>query len=302
MGDIPVICKYCNSKNVVKNGHTNGKQFYVCKSCGHKFIEPEAYPKMRTKGRVIATAIDLYFEGLSVRKVKVQLDKIFGVQVSQVSIWKWMMKYSEIVSRFVEVFRPQLMGIYHVDETAIKCKGVQKWFWEIIDEQTKFLVASHLSGSRTTDDAVALFEKSVKIAKKKPVSIYCDGLPAYVDGYNKVFYTIRKDTRPELIRSVGIRNVHNQNAVERLHGTLKDRLKTARGLKGEETVRTLLEGWTVHYNYVRKHQTLKGKTPANASGINIENSWNTLIKSAIVDKTKSELFQKECLPMEVRVK
>jgi transposase-like protein len=297
-----MICKYCGSENVVKNGHVNEKQFYVCKACGHKFIEPEAYPKMRTKGRVIAMAIDLYFEGLSVRKVKVQIDRLFGVKVSQVSIWRWMMKYSNLVSRFVEVFRPQLMGIYHVDETAIKCKGVQKWFWEMIDQETKFLVASHLSSSRTTEDAVALFEKSTRVAKRKPVSLYYDGLPAYVDGYNKVFYTMRKDTRPELIRRVGIRAVHNQNAVERLHGTLKDRLKSARGLKGEETVRTLLEGWAVHYNYVRKHQTLKGKTPANASGINVENNWNSLIRSAIADKTKSGLSRKECLPVEVRVK
>jgi transposase-like protein len=297
-----MICKYCNSENVVKNGHINGKQSYLCKSCGHKFVEPEAFPKMRTKGRVIATAIDLYFEGLSVRKVQVQLNKILDVKVSQVAIWKWIVKYSSLASHFVEKFAPQLLGVYHVDETAIKCKGVQKWFWEIIDEQTKFLVAGHLSGSRTSEDAIKLFEKSVKVAKRKPVSIYCDGLPAYVDGYNKVFYTMRKDTRPELIRSVGIRNVHNQNAVERLHSTLKDRLKSTRGLKGEETVRTLLEGWVVHYNYVRKHQTLKGKTPANASGISIENSWNSLIKGAIVDKTKSELSNKECLPVEVIVK
>jgi len=297
-----MICKYCNSENVVKNGHTNGKQFYVCKDCGHKFVEPEAYPKMRTKGKVIATAIDLYFEGLSVRKVQAQLSKILAVKVSQVAIWKWIVKYSSLASHFVEQFTPQLLGVYHVDETAIKCKGVQKWFWEIIDDQTKFLVASHLSGSRTTEDAIALFEKSVRVAKKMPVSVYCDGLPAYIDGYNKVFRTLRKDTRPELVRRVGIRAVHNQNVVERLHGTLKDRLKPTRGLKGEETVRKLLEGWVVHYNYVRKHQTLKGKTPANASGINIENSWNTLIKSAIVDMTKSELSKKECLPMVVSMK
>ena len=135
------------------------------------------------------------------------------------------------------------MGIYHVDETAIKCRSVQKWFLEIIDAQTKVLVASHLSGTRTIKDAEELFEKSVKIAKRKPVSIYCDGLPAYIDGYNKVFYTMRKDTRPELIRRVGIKAINNNNPVERLHCTLKDRLKPARGLKGEETVRTLLEGW-----------------------------------------------------------
>lgn len=180
------------------------------------------------------------------------------------------------------------MGIYHVDETAIKCKGVQKWFWEIIDEQTKFLVASHLSGSRTAEDGVALFEKSVKVAKKKPISVYYDGLPAYIDGYNRVFYTMRKDTRPELIRKVGIRAVHNQNAVKRLHSTLKDRLKPTRGLKGEDTVRTLLQGWVVHYNYVRKHQTIK-MTPAQASGLNMKNDWYDLVK----DATKSEDLKKE---------
>jgi transposase-like protein len=237
---------------------------------------------------VISASIDLYFEGLSVRKIQTQIKKLFNVDVSQMAVWKWIMKYSKLVSHYVETLAPQLLGIYHVDETAIKCNGIQKWFWEIIDEQTKFLVASHLSGTRTTEDAITLFEKSVKVAKRKPISIYCDGLPAYVDGYNKVFYTMRKDTRPELIKRVGIRAVHNQNAVERLHGTLKDRLKTTRGLKGEETVRTLLEGWVVHYNYVRKHQSLK-KTPAQASGIYRNYDWHSLVKEA----TRDEALKKE---------
>jgi transposase InsO family protein len=99
---------------------------------------------------------------------------------------------------------------------------------------------------------------------------------------------MRKDTRPELIRRVGIRNIHNQNSIERFHSTLKDRIKPTRGLKGEETVRTLLEGWVVHYNYVRKHQTIK-MTPAQASGLNIKADWHNLVK----DATKDEALKKE---------
>jgi transposase-like protein len=243
---------------------------------------------MRIQARIISSSIDLYFEGLSVRKIQTQIDKLFGVHVSQMAVWKWIMKYSKLVSQYVETLSPQLLGIYHVDETAIKCKGVQKWFWEIIDSQSKFLVGSHLSSSRTTEDAIALFEKSIRVAKRKPTSIYCDGLPAYVDGYNKVFRTMLKETRPELIRRVGIRNIHNQNAVERLHSTLKDRIKPTRGLKDEKTVRTLLEGWVVHYNYVRKHQTLKGKTPAQASGLNVKSNWYDLVKSATKDMATKE--------------
>jgi len=155
------------------------------------------------------------------------------------------------------------------------------------------LVASHLSGSRTVKDATTLFEKSMRIAKKKPISIYVDGLPAYVKGYNKVFRTLRKDTRPRLVRKVGLKAVNSNNSVERLHGTLKDRTKPMSGLKRMETVRTLLEGWVVHYNYVRKHQTLKGKTPAEASGIEMKNDWYTLIKKSIRYKTKEEINMNE---------
>lgn len=285
---IGMRCKYCGSENVVKNGSAKGEPIFKCKDCGHRFTLGSDFPKMRTQSRIISSSIDMYFEGLSVRKIQSQIKKLFGVDVSQMAVWKWIMKYSKLVSQYVETLSLQLLGIYHVDETAIKCKGVQKWFWEIIDGQSKFLASSHLSGSRTAEDAIALFEKSLKIAKRKPISIYCDGLLAYVDGYNKVFRTLRKDTRPELIRKVGIRAVHNQNAVERLHGTLKDRLKPARGLKDEDTFRTLLEGWVVHYNYVRKHQTLK-MTPAQASGINVEPDWSVLVKEA----TKEEALRKE---------
>lgn len=280
-------CKYCESENVVKNGKIKGAQVFKCKACGHRFTEGSEFPKMRVQARIISSGIDLYFEGLSVRKIQTQIDKLFGVHVSQMAVWKWIMKYSKLVSQYVETLSPQLLGIYHVDETAIKCKGVQKWFWEIIDSESKFLVGSHLSASRTTEDAIALFEKSIRVAKRKPTSIYCDGLPAYVDGYNKVFRTMKKETRPELIRRVGIRNIHNQNAVERLHSTLKDRIKTTRGLKDEKTVRTLLEGWVVHYNYVRKHQTLK-MTPAQASGLNVKNDWYDLVKSATKDEATKE--------------
>jgi len=284
---IGMQCKNCESENIVKNGTVKGVQVYKCKICGHRFTEGSDFPRMRTQSRIISSSIDLYFEGLSVRKIQTQIKKLFGVDVSQVAVWKWIMKYSALVSRYVETLSPQVLGVYHLDETAIKCKGVQKWFWEMIDEQTKMIVSSHLSNSRTTEDAIAVFEKSVRITKRKPTSIYCDGLPAYVDGYNKVFYTMKKEGRPELIRSIGIRNIHNQNAVERLHSTLKDRLKPTRGLKDSETVKTLLDGWVVHYNYVRKHQTLK-MTPAQASGLNVEPDWNKLVKEATKEETLKE--------------
>ncbi|RLI89494.1 MAG: hypothetical protein DRO98_00925 [Archaeoglobales archaeon] len=74
--------------------------------------------------------------------------------------------------------------------------------------------------------------------------------------------------------------------VERLHGTLKDRTKPARGLGSNrksrrdriETIENLLKGWEVHYNFVRPHTSLGGKIPAEVAGVEGLNDWRTLIK------------------------
>lgn len=57
-----------------------------------------------------------------------------------------------------------------------------------------------------------------------------DGLPAYKKGFNKNFWVRYKDEGPEFIQKVGLRKEANNNCVERLHGSLKDRTKPARGV------------------------------------------------------------------------
>jgi RimJ/RimL family protein N-acetyltransferase len=58
-------------------------------------------------------------------------------------------------------------------------------------------------------------------------------------------------------------------------------------------------GWVVHYNYVRKHQTLK-MTPAQASGLNVKNDWYTLVKDATKNEAKKE--EKQVRQIQVTVK
>ena len=203
---------------------------------------------------------------------------------------------------------PQLSGMWHKDETMLSCEERNIWFWEMIDEDTKFVVASHISNTRTFQDTVAIFKKGFQQSKVRPRAVFVDGCNAYQSAFNKVFYTLRKDTRPQLIQRVGITARETNNIVERLHGTLKDRTRCMRGLKSYESTKLLLEGWTVHYNCVRPHQTLGGKTPAQAARMDIPNNWKGLIDQATkheaqllanVTNTKTQTFKHE---LEVKVK
>jgi len=74
----------------------------------------------------------------------------------------------------------------------------------------------------------------------------------------------------------------NNNKMERLNGEIRDREKTMRGLKKDDT--PILKGYPIFHNYIRPHQGLNGKTPAKACGIIIEgkNKWMTLIQNAKV--------------------
>jgi hypothetical protein len=67
--------------------------------------------------------------------------------------------------------------------------------------------------------------------------------------------------------------------MERMNGEIRDREKTMRGLKNTDT--PILKGYQLYHNYIRPHEALNGKTPADACRITIEgqNKWKTIIEN-----------------------
>jgi putative transposase len=68
--------------------------------------------------------------------------------------------------------------------------------------------------------------------------------------------------------------------MERLNGEVRDREKVMRGLKKSDT--TILTGYQLFHNYLRPHEALNGKAPAEKCGIVIEgeDKWKTVIQNA----------------------
>jgi hypothetical protein len=68
--------------------------------------------------------------------------------------------------------------------------------------------------------------------------------------------------------------------MERMNGEVRDREKVMRGLKKVNT--PILTGYQIFHNYLRPHEGIGNKTPAEECGIKIEgqNKWITLIQNA----------------------
>lgn len=269
-----IKCKWCGSLDIMKYGSRKGVQEYICQNCGRKFIAKDAPYKKQTTTEQIGASLAMFYDGLSFSDIARRLSEDYNNPVVESTVYRWIMSYTEKAINILGKLRPKVSDTWVVDETVVRVGGDNWWFWDIIDEDTRFLLASHLSLSRTTRDASALMEKAGRRANKAPKVIISDKLYAYLDGIEIVFGA---DT--EHIQSKGMTADINTNLIERFHGTIKDRTKVIRGFKTIPTALIILDGFLIHYDFFRPHMTLNNKTPAEVAGIKLPyKTWTDFVR------------------------
>src|SRR5215212_5078967 len=232
-----ISCNKCGSIRVVKYGTSANKQVYKCKDCQHKFREESLLQKVKFSPELITLTLDLYFSGLSLRKIARNVADHFDIQINFSTIYTWIQRYIPIISEYVNSLKPQLGDTWHADELFVKMKGGETrkgntgiaYLWNVMDRQSRFLIASKLSEHRDIDGAI-----------NKPHA--------------------------------------DNNRVERLNGTLRERVKVQRGWKSHKSA--IAEGQRIQYNFVKPHLALEGDTPAKKAGIEVKakNKWIELLR------------------------
>ena len=273
-------CPHCESPNIRKFGTrktTMGlKQRWLCKDCNKRFVNE---PKTNIKGNldVVTIAMDLYMRGVSYRGIREHLKQFLGLKVNHVTIMRWVNTYMDRINKYVDGLKPNVSDLWNADEQFIKVKGKEQYVWNVMDERTRFLLASNQSATRSTQDARETFQKAKKIAGKRAETVVTDGSFNYQEAVRKEFATYQN--RNPHYRYVSIReHDSNNNNIERFHGTFRQRDKVMRGFKGNQ--KQYAENFKTFYNFIREHQALKGLTPAQRAGINKKADWRELLISA----------------------
>jgi putative transposase len=270
--ETPIVCKWCGSKNIKKYGSRKDVQEYICLDCGRKFIDKDAPYRKQTTSELIGTSISSYYDGLSFADVARRLAE-GGNPVNESTVYRWVISYAEKAIRMMESYKPKVSDTWIADETTLKFENDIHWLWDIIDKDTRFLLASYLSDNRGTKQAQRLMELASKRAGKVPKVVITDKLAAYLDGIELAFGA---DT--EHIQSSPFAGKDDTNIIERFHGTIKDRTKVIRGFKTFDTAIIILDGFLIHYNFFKPHLWLKGHTPAEIAGIKLPfKTWTEFV-------------------------
>ncbi len=276
------LCKFCDSGRIRKDGfrkNKNGKvRIFECLDCKKKFSSNFGFEKKQFDENTITGSLQMYYSGMSVRDISNHYE-MMGIDVSHMTIYRWITDYSKLTFVYLNGIVPRVGDWFRADEVWIKVNGKQCYLFASMDDDSRFWLASDMATTKFQHNADNLLELTKKQAGKNPRNFITDGLPAYMKSSKKVF-----GKKTNHIRHIHLKGDMNNNKMERLNGEIRDREKVFRGLKKMDT--PILDGMRVYYNFTKKHGALKGRTPAEASMIEIDgkNKWKTIIQNASLNK------------------
>jgi transposase-like protein len=115
--------------------------------------------------------------------------------------------------------------------------------------------------------------------KTKLVMFVCDGFENYKSAWSKLFYRVSELQFGVPIACKKYKLKHNNNAIERYNGKIKDRLNAMRGeFKSFDRAKDFMNLQHIINNFVNPHQELKGKTPAEKTEIKLNLGRNKLLE------------------------
>jgi len=294
--EVKNICPICKSENTIKwtKRKTQNRgliQRYKCNDCNKTFTIDEGFFRMRNHPKKITCALDLFYRGVSTRKVQEHFKAFYPHNSSHKTIYKWVVKYSDMISNFTDKLKINSGQEIQVDEMEYhrrethKKKGVSKdWFIDSIDVQTRFMVSAKYFKSRGQNELREVL-RSVKTKTEGYVTtITTDGYTAYEKIIKRTWgYDNKKGKHNVFHNKVTASKGEGFNIfVERMHNSIRERTKTFRGFHGSiESANAIMQGYQIFYNFIRKHQAINC-CPYEIAIPNLilksENKWIELIK------------------------
>ncbi len=182
-----------------------------------------------------------------------------------------------------------------MDEKYVKVKGKDYYDLNCIDHVTKYVTA-HLFVEKRSLEKCKDFLRQIKVTcydqilerykqekhkpkrKRKLTTFVSDGFVNYKTAWSVLFNRVSRMTHGVPIKAKRSGLKYNNNHIERYNGKIKDRIKTMRGgFYSFEGAEAFMNMQHIIHNFVNPHQSLKGRTPAEAAEIKLPLKRNKLL-------------------------
>jgi len=289
-----IQCPKCKGSNTKKRGlrqtQNRGKiQRYFCKDCKYSFVEDLGFFKMKNAQQKVTLCLDLFFKGVSSRKIQEHLQAFYPHNSSHMTIYRWVVKYSSMIGEYTDKLKLNVGNELQIDEMEYHRLGKKNWFIDCIDTETRYLVSSELREKRAEEDIKIVLKVAKYKTDNQTTIVQSDGWFAYRKALNKTFGLNKCSTKSKIVyRRLNFSKGDGFNCrIERLHNSIRERTKTFRGFHGSvESAKAIMKGYEVFYNFIRKHQALNKCPYELATDLKLKNpnKWIELIEMSKNEK------------------
>lgn len=121
---VKVVCPNCSSTDTIKwcKRKTQNRgliQRHKCKACNFYFTFDDGFYRMRNNPQKITQAVDLFYRGVSTRKVQEHLAIFHPHNANNSTVYRWVVKYSKLISKFTDRLKVNVGSEVQIDE--MKC-------------------------------------------------------------------------------------------------------------------------------------------------------------------------------------
>ena len=146
-------------------------------------IDSNRYPANQ-----IGSAVRMFYSGMSYKQIAENMIEMFDIpEPSKRTIYRWVKEYTKDAMREMEKHKAQTGDSWVADEMQVLVGGQKYWNWNVMDEKTRYILASHLSKRRDTRAATAVMRKTQKAAANTPKTVKTDKLRSYESAIENVW-------------------------------------------------------------------------------------------------------------------
>ena len=190
---------------------------------------------------MVGSAIRDFYSGKSYKAIAEGLHDEYDLptEPSKATIYEWVRDYTDKAMAQMKGHKAKTGGHWVADELELKIRRKKYWLWNVMDSETRYILASHLTPRRDGNAARAVLRKALQASDGPPKTITTDKLPSYMKPVRELMPEAKH------MQSEGMAADINNNLSERLQGTFRQRLKTLRCLESRTTGQRYLDGWVL---------------------------------------------------------
>ena len=94
--------------------------------------KPATIHKMKTPAKQIASAMGMYYGGMSLDAIQQQFRQDHDTDMSESNYWNWVVRFTKEAIRQAKAFKPAVGDHWVADETYMKLGKRNVYFWDIM--------------------------------------------------------------------------------------------------------------------------------------------------------------------------